>query len=208
MDSTKPSNPKDQAAVDRAPLGLVPVVAIVEEALAFAEGLLKYGAHNYTIVGVRSSVYVFACARHLFKWWLGQEKDPQTGVHHLGAARASLGVLLDAQYRQKLTDDRPPSLDPAVLDAVFARAELVLRSLSDLYGSRAPRHYTIADTEKSAPVSPITCAIPDCDKPEHKPASVFKRYCDDCENAEPSTRYRSNLQCTVCDHCYKGYENR
>lgn len=152
MTDSKPSNPKDAAAVDRAPLALVPVPALVEESLAWAEGLLKYGAHNYTVVGIRSSVYVFGCLRHVFKWWLGQERDPVTGVHHLGSARANLGALLDAQLRQKLNDDRPPSVPSDVVDKLFDGASATLRKLVELYGDRNPRHFSISDTEHAREV--------------------------------------------------------
>jgi hypothetical protein len=141
----KPTNPKDACAIDRAPLGIVPLPALVEESLALFEGLLKYGAHNYTIKGVRASVYVFACGRHLLKYYFGQNRDTTTGVHHLGNARACLAVLLDAEHRGKLEDDRPPAL-PEV-DALFEHAATVMRGLIALYGGRNPRHYTIADTE-------------------------------------------------------------
>jgi hypothetical protein len=141
----KPTNPKDQAAVDRAPVGLVPGVALLEESMAWFEGLLKYGAHNYAIKGIRSSVYVFAAGRHILKWWFGQQRDSVTRVHHLGSARACLGAILDAEHRGKLEDDRPPAL-PHV-DEMFDRLTETMRHLVDLYGDRKPRHYTIADTE-------------------------------------------------------------
>lgn len=143
---TKGTNPKDAAATDRPPLGLAPTVALVEESLAWFEGMLKYGAHNYTIAGIRTSVYVFAAGRHLLKFWCGQDRDATTGVHHLASVRACCGALLDASYRGKLTDDRPPALPE--LDELFAHASTVMSGLLSLYGDRKPRHYTIDDTEK------------------------------------------------------------
>lgn len=150
MDS-QPTNPKDAAAHDRAIMPpLLP--ALVEEGLALFEGLSKYGANNYAIVGVRSSVYVYACARHLFKWYFGQEHDAVTCVHHLGNARACLGILLDAQHRKILQDDRPPALPD--MDALFERASEVMRHLTALYADRKPRNYTIADTPPPPPPPP------------------------------------------------------
>lgn len=142
---TKDTNPKDSAAVDRAPLALVPTVALVEESLAWFEGLLKYGAHNYTVAGIRTSVYVFGAGRHLLKYWCGQDRDPVTGVHHLASVRANCGALLDTAHRGKLTDDRPPAL-PRV-DELFTHAATVMGGLLSLYGDRKPRHYTIDDSE-------------------------------------------------------------
>ena len=154
----KPSNPKDAAAVDR-PWPILPLVALLDGGLKLAEGLLKYGAHNYTIVGVRSSVYVAAAARHLFKWWCGEEYEMiplededgkptgevVQGVHHLGGVIASVAILRDAQWREKLTDDRPPRLPN--LDKLFDSATATLRDLIRAHGHKRPRHYTIADSE-------------------------------------------------------------
>ena len=141
--STKDTNPKDAIAGTKVPLGMAPLPAQVEEALAYLEGALKYGSWNWTISGVRASVYVLACARHLAKWYFGQECDPKTKVHHLGNARACLGLLIDAQARGVLNDDRPPALPD--LDGLFSRAEEVVTHLQKLYQGRDPRHYTIAD---------------------------------------------------------------
>ena len=140
---TKDTNPKDAIAGTKVPLGMAPLPAQVEEALAYLEGALKYGSWNWTISGVRASVYVLACARHLAKWYFGQECDPKTKVHHLGNARACLGLLIDAQARGVLNDDRPPALPD--LDGLFSRAEEVVTHLQKLYQGRDPRHYTIAD---------------------------------------------------------------
>lgn len=142
---TKSSNPKDAASTTRAPLHAIPVAALVEEALAMLEGMLKYGANNWTLEGVRASVYIAAAARHTFKWFFGQQRDPVTLVHHLASARACLGLLLDAEYRQVLRDDRPPSLHK--LDELFSNAENVAKNLFTLYGDVRPKHYTIDDSK-------------------------------------------------------------
>lgn len=142
---TKDTNPKDAIADGKVPLGTIPLPAVVEESLALLEGALKYGSSNWTISGVRASVYVFACIRHVLKWYFGQQRDTTTQVHHLGNARACLAILLDAEHRGKLNDDRPPSAPD--IDALFARAEDVIKNLHKLYGDQKPRHYTIADSE-------------------------------------------------------------
>lgn len=142
----KPSNPKDAAGTTRAPLHLLPLPALVAWSSAHLEGGLKYGFWNWTIVGVRSSVYVAAAARHIFKWFFGQRVDAKTGVHHLGYAMACLAIIIDAEHREKLVDDRPPALPK--LDELFEQAEATAKQLIGLYGSVNPKHYTIADTEK------------------------------------------------------------
>jgi hypothetical protein len=141
----KNSNPKDTAGSARIDMSLVSPFAIMEEALAMEEGATKYGAFNYTIVGVKSRVYIGALLRHVFKWLLGEERDGKTGVHHLGSARACLGILIDAQARGKLYDDRPPSHHEASqhLDYMEAR----VRHLREVFSTSDPRHYNIEDTE-------------------------------------------------------------
>lgn len=146
----KLSNPKDALGSTRAPLHLLPLPALVAWSLAHFEGGSKYGFWNWTVVGVRASIYAAAAARHLFKWFFGQDKDPVTGVHHLGYVMACCAILIDADHRAKLTDDRPPALPN--LDKLFDDAESTVKKLITLYGDRAPRHYTIADFESETQI--------------------------------------------------------
>ena len=46
--------------------------------------------------------------RHLASWWEGQDIDPDSGIHHISKAIASLFVLRDAMIHNKVSDDRPP----------------------------------------------------------------------------------------------------
>lgn len=143
MDSTKPSNPKDTLAVSRAPLGLISDVARAEEALAHLEGALKYGRSNYRIVGVKTSVYLDAMERHIAKYRNGEDRDPKTGVHHLGSVRACAGVLFDAMALGILTDDRPPRIEgfSKMIDDMEER----IKHLREQFKDYSPQHYTIAD---------------------------------------------------------------
>lgn len=152
-EQSKPSNPKDTAAHSR-PVMTPPLAPLIDATLKHFEGMLKYGANNWTIVGVRSSVYVGAALRHIFKWWCGEEyeliEDPETGemlegVHHIGGAIASLNIVRDAQSRKKLTDDRPPAVPNQA--EIWAYAERTMKNLTRAFGHNKPRHYTIEDTE-------------------------------------------------------------
>lgn len=145
MSDAKDTNPKDAIGVDKLPLDLVPQTGIVFESLAFLEGALKYGAFNWRIVGVRSSIYFAACLRHLFKWWNGEECDPKTRVPHLANARACLNILLDARGLGKLTDDRPP-MSPEMVKLIDEAQEIVVH-LKKTFEDCNPRHFTIADSE-------------------------------------------------------------
>jgi len=140
---TKPTNPKDAIGSGKLDLGLVPQTGIVAEALAFTEGGLKYGAHNYRAIGVRSSIYHAAALRHIFKWWNGEDSDPKTGIPHLGSARACLNVILDAGMMDNLTDDRPPS--NLRLITAIDNAEHSVAHLKAMFHDKTPKHFTIND---------------------------------------------------------------
>lgn len=105
----KPSNPKDALGILKAPLSTVPGPVLLELGVAMFEGARKYGRHNYRVIGVRSSVYFDALIRHVFSWWEGEDTDPDSGLHHLTKAIATLVVLRDAMIQGKCVDDRPPA---------------------------------------------------------------------------------------------------
>jgi hypothetical protein len=140
----KPTNPKDSIGSTKLPIGLVPQTGIAYEALAFMEGGLKYGAHNWRVMGVRGSVYFDACQRHLFKWWNGEESDPETGVPHLASARACLNIILDARVMGKLTDDRPPAC-PDLVEFMDRICREKMAHLKELHKDKDPKHWTIKD---------------------------------------------------------------
>lgn len=145
----KPTNPKDILGSSRAPLSLVSGYAEAEEALAMSEGGLKYGLYNYRGIGVRGSIYLDAAFRHLRRWQNGEERDPKTGVHHLGYARACIGIILESIAQGNFTDDRPPA-QPAysrLLDGLESR----IKHLKGIFSTYAPKHWTIQDSQESEP---------------------------------------------------------
>lgn len=143
--ATKQSNPKDSLGDKKVPLWLLSPIAKAHWALGQFAGLLKYGAWNWRVAGVRSSVYLSAMQRHIDAYTSGEEHDPVDGSHHLGNIMACCAILLDAKAAGKLTDDRPPSVG---LRETFAEVEAVMGRLRVQYADKAPRHYTIADTER------------------------------------------------------------
>ncbi len=145
MTDVKPTNPKDLIGVRKVPMSCVPAGVLLDLALALHEGAVKYGRHNYRVAGVRSSVYYDAAVGHLMDWWEGEDIDPDSGLSHVTKAIASLTVLRDAMFQEKLTDDRPP------------RSKVLKRDFNDKAGAiidrhadKRPTHYTIADTGRSA----------------------------------------------------------
>lgn len=108
----KKLDPKGVPGSKKVQLHLVPPSAIQAEARAFEVGAEKYGPFNWrTSDEVKVSTYISACMRHLQAFQDGENMDPDMPrVHHLGAARASLAVLIDATAAGTLVDDRPKPL--------------------------------------------------------------------------------------------------
>jgi hypothetical protein len=148
----KLSNPKDALSDTRIPLWLLSSVAKIHWALAQFAGMLKYGAWNWRVAGIRASVYLSAIERHIEGIKAGEEFDPIDGTHHLGNIMACAAIMLDAKAAGKFIDDRPPSVDhrPTV-----AFGEALMAKLRAQYADRKPRHFTIADTEWEADFEPI-----------------------------------------------------
>lgn len=103
---TNPENPKDAIATNKIPMHLWPTTATAMGAIGLLDGYYKYGRSNWREAGVRASVYVSACQRHLNAWFEGEDSDSDSGLPHLGHALACLAILVDAQAANKLTDDR------------------------------------------------------------------------------------------------------
>jgi hypothetical protein len=122
---------------------LIPFAALLYESAAYAEGKGKYGQANWRIAGVSAMTYAHAALRHIGKYVNGERVDPKTLVHHLGNARACLGIILDAETSGMLTDDRPPAQD---LGPVIAEVEATLAHLKELHKDLSPRHYVHGDT--------------------------------------------------------------
>jgi hypothetical protein len=108
---TKDTNPKDAIGIKKPPLSTIPLPVLFEVGVAMLEGACKYRRHNYRVSGVRASVYFDAAWRHLADWYEGEDIDPESGLHHVSKAIASLVVLRDAMMRDMMVDDRPPKFD-------------------------------------------------------------------------------------------------
>lgn len=138
------NNPKDELGDKKVPLWLCSPIAKAHWALAQFCGRIKYGAWNWRIAGVRSSIYLSAAQRHLDAYMSGERLDPVDGTHHLGNLMACAAILLDAEAAGKLIDDRPPSVG---VRPAYAEVEATMARLREQYKEHAPRHYTIEDTE-------------------------------------------------------------
>jgi hypothetical protein len=115
--SDAPVNPKTAQGDKKYPLHLLPLSAQVEVNRALEDGMKKYGLANWRETGVPAHVYVAAAKRHIEQWFDGgQERASDSGVHNLGHAMACMAIIIDAQWNEKLIDDRPsPTRDTDLL---------------------------------------------------------------------------------------------
>lgn len=123
LEMVKPTNPKDAIGIAKTPMSCLPATVMAEVSLGMMEGALKYGRHNYRVIGVRASVYYDAAMRHLMAWWEGEDLDPDSGLNHVVKAIASLVVVRDAMIQGKFTDDRPPMAPGGWMAALNAAAK-------------------------------------------------------------------------------------
>lgn len=84
---------------------LVPFEAIAEIADVLEYGAQKYSANNWCR-GADWSRYFAALCRHVFAWWNGEDRDPETGFSHLAHAGCCLVFLMQYQRHSWGTDDR------------------------------------------------------------------------------------------------------
>lgn len=100
-------NPKDLVGNTKVSISKFPVIGTIMGAMAMMDGAEKYGAYNWRDKEVIASIYIDAAKRHLDCWFEGQETASDSKVHHLGHAIACCAILLDAQAKNKMVDDRP-----------------------------------------------------------------------------------------------------
>ena len=136
---SNPLNPKDAIATNKIPMHLWPTTATAMGSLALLYGARLYGKANWREAGVRASVYVSACQRHLAAWFENEDTDKDSGLPHLGHALACLAILVDAQAAGKLTDDRQyPGGYRKLMDELTPLVAMV----NDKYADKPePRHY-------------------------------------------------------------------
>jgi hypothetical protein len=95
-----------KADLGKARMDLVPpeLVFGVAEILGF--GANKYGDRNWE-KGMKWSRPFGAILRHLYKWWMGESLDPETGKSHLWHVATNVGFLIAYEERGAGEDDRP-----------------------------------------------------------------------------------------------------
>lgn len=91
--------------------GKVPLDLVAPTWVEGVGEVLKYGADKYEpwnwARGMKWSRVYAATLRHLFKWWMGEEVDPETGQSHLYHASCNLMFLSEYKKHGLGQDDRP-----------------------------------------------------------------------------------------------------
>jgi hypothetical protein len=90
---------------------LIPPDALKETAAVFTFGANKYAANNWMQVTPHSR-YVAALFRHLNAWQGGEDRDPETGLHHLAHVATNALFLLTFGLRKTPGDDRVHIVEP------------------------------------------------------------------------------------------------
>lgn len=101
------TDPKGEAGSKKAPMWLLPPFALEETAWVHGLGSAKYGAWNWIKTKVCASTYISAIMRHLMAWHQRQDNDAESGKSHLAHIAACVNILMDAQHKGCLDDDRP-----------------------------------------------------------------------------------------------------
>lgn len=85
---------------------LLPSDAIEEVVKVLDFGAAKYSERNWER-GMRFSRPFSAMMRHMWAWWRGEDKDPESGLSHLAHAACCVLFLLAYEERVLGFDDRP-----------------------------------------------------------------------------------------------------
>jgi hypothetical protein len=84
---------------------LIPPELLEATAQVLTFGAAKYNARNWEH-GMAWGRPFGALMRHMWAWWRGEEKDPETGYSHLWHAACCIAFLVAYEQRNIGTDDR------------------------------------------------------------------------------------------------------
>jgi Domain of unknown function (DUF5664) len=87
-------------------LDLIPMYPLWELGRIYTFGATKYADDNWR-KGISFRRVFAAVLRHLFKWWAGEQFDPESGLPHLGHATWGLMTLMEYEQVHPEFDDRP-----------------------------------------------------------------------------------------------------
>jgi hypothetical protein len=109
---------------------LIPVEPLEEIARVYGYGTIKYAEDNWR-KGYSWRLNFGAMMRHAWAFWRGEDKDPESGLHHLAhVAWHCLTLMWFQKYKSEL-DDRPFKFE-----AENEPAEISLRAPDGIYPER------------------------------------------------------------------------
>lgn len=91
---------------DKPRYDLLPPEFLDGTAVILTFGAAKYGERNWEL-GMAWGRPFGALMRHMWAWWRGEDKDPETGKSHLWHAACCIAFLMAYEERGIGTDDRP-----------------------------------------------------------------------------------------------------
>jgi hypothetical protein len=80
---------------------LLPIRAVEDVIRVLEVGAARYGDENWRKVQNRRLRYFDATCRHLFKWFIGQRIDPETGISHLAAVACNALFLAEIDMEEQ-----------------------------------------------------------------------------------------------------------
>lgn len=75
--------------------GLIPPLAMQEMVRVLTFGAQKYERDNWKRVPDSKRRYFDALERHIWAWKMGEQLDPESGIHHLAHAMCCLSFLYE-----------------------------------------------------------------------------------------------------------------
>jgi hypothetical protein len=86
---------------DKPKFSLMKPDALMEMVAVLTYGAKKYSPDNWKLLGNARQRYFDAANRHLWQWYGGEERDPESGLHHLAHAMSSLMFLIQMDMDAK-----------------------------------------------------------------------------------------------------------
>lgn len=118
--------------------------ALMEMVAVLTYGAKKYSPDNWKMLENARQRYFDAANRHLWQWYGGEERDPESGLHHLAHAMSSLMFLIQMDKDEE---------DAEVWEVSWASDEETMRRLAGLPMSPASQRDWIEELDKTTKVS-------------------------------------------------------
>lgn len=96
---------KGKKGVKLARFDLLPAKPLWLLSEVYGRGALKYADRNWE-KGIEYSGLYSALMRHAWKWWAGEQYDPEDGQHHLASVAWMAFALMEMEETHPELDDR------------------------------------------------------------------------------------------------------